>query len=71
MHITKIKHIEGDIDALKADLQRTLKLQDAKDVVINQLTRHIIVKVLLRCNLVWRSFLIRSRVITETISSSF
>ncbi|TVY49182.1 54S ribosomal protein IMG2, mitochondrial [Lachnellula cervina] len=44
MHITKIKHIEGDIDALKADLQRTLKLQDAKDVVINQLTRHIIVK---------------------------
>jgi len=44
MHITKIKHIEGDIDALKTDLQMTLKLQDAKDVVINQLTRHIIVK---------------------------
>jgi len=44
MHITKIKHIEGDIEALKTDLQRILGLQDAKDVVINQLTRHIIVK---------------------------
>ncbi|TVY41530.1 54S ribosomal protein IMG2, mitochondrial [Lachnellula subtilissima] len=44
MHLTKIKHIEGDIDALKADLQNTLKLQDAKDVVIHQLTRHIVVK---------------------------
>ena len=45
MHLTKIKHIEGDIDALKADLQNTLKIQDAKDVVIHQLTRHIVVKV--------------------------
>ncbi|TVY68895.1 54S ribosomal protein img2 [Lachnellula suecica] len=44
MHITKVKHIEGDIEALKADLQKTLKLKDAKEVVINQLTRHIIVK---------------------------
>lgn len=45
MHVTRVKHIEGDIEALKTDLQRMLKAQDAKDVVINQLTRHIIVKV--------------------------
>jgi large subunit ribosomal protein L49 len=61
MHITKIKHIEGDIEALKTDLQRTLGLQDAKDVkdvVINQLTRHIIVKVRLNlyCKLILKSF---------------
>lgn len=47
MYITKVKHIEGDIDALKADLQHELRLQEPKDVVINQLTRHIIVKVCL------------------------
>jgi large subunit ribosomal protein L49 len=45
MHITKVKHIEGDIELLKADLQEALGLQNGKDVVINQLTRHIIVKV--------------------------
>lgn len=45
MHITKVKHIEGDIDALKTDLQKALRLEGEKDVVINQLTRHIVVKV--------------------------
>lgn len=45
MHITKVKHIEGDIEVLKADLQDALGLENGKDVVINQLTRHIIVKV--------------------------
>jgi hypothetical protein len=40
-----VKHIEGDIELLKADLQEALGLQNGKDVVINQLTRHIIVKV--------------------------
>ena len=47
MHITTVKHIEGDIELLRTDLQEALGLQDAKDVRISQLTKQIIVKVCL------------------------
>lgn len=41
---TKIKKIEGDIVKLQHQLQEELQL-DPKDVAINYLTRHIIIKV--------------------------
>jgi large subunit ribosomal protein L49 len=44
MKLTRIRKIEGDLAALKADLTAALKVEE-KDVTINQLTRHIIVKV--------------------------
>lgn len=44
LHQTKVRRIEGDIMALKTDLQRALGLED-KEIVINQLTQHIIIKV--------------------------
>lgn len=40
---TRLRKIEGDINVLRAHLQKALGLED-KEVVINQLTRHIIVK---------------------------
>ncbi|KAH8819668.1 mitochondrial large subunit ribosomal protein-domain-containing protein [Xylogone sp. PMI_703] len=40
---TKIRKIEGNIGALKSDLQQALGLGE-KEVVINQLTKHIIIK---------------------------
>jgi len=43
LHQTKVRRIEGDIMALKTDLQRALGLED-KEIVINQLTQHIIIK---------------------------
>jgi large subunit ribosomal protein L49 len=39
-----VRRIEGNIMAMKTDLQRALGLED-KEIVINQLTRHIIIKV--------------------------
>lgn len=44
LHQTKVRRIEGDIMAMKTDLQRALGLED-KEIVINQLTHHIIIKV--------------------------
>lgn len=44
MKLTKVRRIEGDVAALRTELQEALGLQQ-KEVVINQLTKHIIVKV--------------------------
>jgi large subunit ribosomal protein L49 len=44
MKLTKLRRIEGDVNALRTELQEALGLEQ-KEVVINQLTRHIIVKV--------------------------
>lgn len=44
MKLTKLRRIEGDVSVLRKDLQLALGM-DEKEVVINQLTRHIIVKV--------------------------
>lgn len=44
MKLTKIRRIEGDVAALRTELQEALGLPQ-KEVVINQLTKHIIVKV--------------------------
>ena len=44
MKLTKLRRIEGDVNALRNDLLEALGL-DEKEVRINQLTRHIIVKV--------------------------
>jgi large subunit ribosomal protein L49 len=41
---TKVRRIEGNINVLRADLQQALGV-DEKDVTINQLTQHIIIKV--------------------------
>jgi len=41
---TKVRRIEGNINVLRTDLQKALGLQD-KDITINQLTQHIIVRV--------------------------
>jgi large subunit ribosomal protein L49 len=46
MKLTRIRRIEGDLTALKKDLQAALNVAE-KEVTINQLTRHIIVKVCL------------------------
>lgn len=45
MKLTKVRRIEGDVNALRNDLREALSL-DEKEVTINQLTRQIIVKVL-------------------------
>jgi large subunit ribosomal protein L49 len=44
MKLTRVKRIEGNVAALRNDLREALGLEE-KDVTINQLTRHIIVKV--------------------------
>lgn len=44
MKLTKVRRIEGDVNALRNDLREALGM-DEKEVTINQLTRHIIVKV--------------------------
>lgn len=46
MKLTKLRRIEGDVNVLRKDLQLALGM-DEKEVVVNQLTRHIIVKVCL------------------------
>jgi len=43
MKLTKLRRIEGDVNALRNDLREALGM-DEKEVTINQLTRHIIVK---------------------------
>ena len=45
---TRIRKISGDITALRTDLQRELGLREDQ-IRINQLTRHIIIKV--RCEI--------------------
>jgi large subunit ribosomal protein L49 len=44
MKLTKLRKIEGDVNVLRSDLQKALGLTE-EQVVINQLTRQIIVKV--------------------------
>lgn len=44
MKLTKLRRIEGDVNALRSELQQALGMEQ-KEVTINQLTRHIIVKV--------------------------
>lgn len=44
LHQTRIRKIDGDIMRLRDQLQEHLKLE-SKDVVVNRLTRHIIIKV--------------------------
>jgi large subunit ribosomal protein L49 len=44
LHQTKLRKIEGNIAALRTDLKEALQLED-KDVVINQLTKQIIIRV--------------------------
>jgi Mitochondrial large subunit ribosomal protein (Img2) len=41
---TKLRKIEGDIDTLRVQLRDALKVED-KDIVINRLTQHIVIKV--------------------------
>lgn len=41
---TRLRKIEGDITKLKDDLQQALGITEDKEIQINQLTRHIIVK---------------------------
>ncbi|KAI9743328.1 MAG: hypothetical protein M1818_003174 [Claussenomyces sp. TS43310] len=43
LHQTKLRKIEGNLKALRAELQAALELGD-KDVVINQLTKQIIIR---------------------------
>lgn len=43
MKLTKLKRIEGDVNALRNDLREAFGVGE-KEVTINQLTRHIIVK---------------------------
>ncbi|KAL3426248.1 mitochondrial large ribosomal subunit l49 [Phlyctema vagabunda] len=43
MKLTKVRKIEGDVSVLRAELQEALGLGE-KEVVINQLTKQIIVK---------------------------
>ena len=44
LHQTRVKKIEGDIATLRKELQQALVI-DEEDIKINQLTRHIIIKV--------------------------
>lgn len=49
--LTRVKHVLGDINAFKADLQEFLAVPDnEKEVTISQLTRHVVIKV---CGLLW------------------
>ncbi|KAH8661608.1 mitochondrial large subunit ribosomal protein-domain-containing protein [Tricladium varicosporioides] len=42
--LTKIKNVEGDIEALKKDISVALGMEGHKEVVINELTRSVILK---------------------------
>lgn len=42
---TRLRKIEGDVGKLKQDLQKALGIVEDKEIQINQLTRHIIIKV--------------------------
>lgn len=46
LHQTRVRKIEGDIMALRDDLRQALCLKE-EHITINQLTRHIIIKVIL------------------------
>lgn len=43
--ITEVKHIDGDIKALRDQLREALRISEDKECTINELTRHIIIKV--------------------------
>jgi len=43
LHQTRIRKIEGSLEDLRADLQRSLALEN-KHIAINQLTKQIIIK---------------------------
>lgn len=43
MALTKIRKIEGDINALRNDLQEWFGVKE-NEVVVNQLTKHILIK---------------------------
>ncbi len=44
LHQTRVRKIDGDLQALRDDLRQALGLQE-EHIVVNQLTRHIIIKV--------------------------
>ncbi|KAI9049358.1 hypothetical protein LZ554_006392 [Drepanopeziza brunnea f. sp. 'monogermtubi'] len=44
MKLTRVKRIEGDLAVLRQDLQTVLGLEDGKAVVVNPVTRQVIVK---------------------------
>ena len=46
---TRLRKIEGDIAKLKQDLQKALGIVEDKEIQINQLTKHIIIKVSWPC----------------------
>lgn len=43
MHLTQIRHVDGDTIALKRDLQTRLGVEE-KEVTVNQVTGHVLVK---------------------------
>lgn len=45
--LTKIKHVEGDIEALKKDISAALGMEGHKEVVVNELTKSVVLKVCL------------------------
>lgn len=51
LHLTKIRKIDGDIKALRNDLQQALGLKD-EHIAVNQLTRHIMIKVSIASGLI-------------------
>lgn len=51
---TKLRRIEGNIMDLRRDLQKALGVEDEKEVVVNQLTQQIIVKVCVSPMVWWR-----------------
>ncbi|KAH6677242.1 mitochondrial large subunit ribosomal protein-domain-containing protein [Halenospora varia] len=42
--LTKIKHVEGDIEALKRDIGVALGMEGHKEVVVNELTKCVVLK---------------------------
>jgi hypothetical protein len=58
LHQTRVRKVDGDLEALKDDLQQALGLKK-EDVVINRLSRQIIIKVLFSVGNHSRSRLIR------------
>ena len=43
MKLTRVKKIDGSVEALRDELKAVLRL-DGKEVVVNPLTRHVVVK---------------------------
>lgn len=46
---TRVKKIEGNIAQLREDLKVALGIEEDREIQVNHLTRHIIVKVCLNC----------------------